>query len=98
MTEPPGLVFGPVPSRRLGRSLGINNLPGKTCSYACVYCQVGPTTCLRATRDGRVLVAAYERMRRHTPHVHVLTQDEDNAGRAARTWDRPCSRSPRFTP
>jgi wyosine [tRNA(Phe)-imidazoG37] synthetase (radical SAM superfamily) len=50
MTEPPGLVFGPVPSRRLGRSLGINNLPAKTCTYSCVYCQVGRTTCLRARR------------------------------------------------
>ena len=37
------LVFGPVPSRRLGRSLGINNIPPKACSYSCVYCQVGPT-------------------------------------------------------
>jgi wyosine [tRNA(Phe)-imidazoG37] synthetase (radical SAM superfamily) len=37
------LVFGPVPSRRLGRSLGINNIPPKTCSYSCVYCQVGET-------------------------------------------------------
>ncbi len=46
MTSPPGLVFGPVPSRRLGRSLGINNIPGKTCSYACVYCQAGRTTSL----------------------------------------------------
>lgn len=34
-------IFGPVPSRRLGSSLGINNLPPKTCSYACVYCQLG---------------------------------------------------------
>ena len=37
------IVFGPVPSRRLGRSLGINNIPPKHCSYSCVYCQVGPT-------------------------------------------------------
>lgn len=37
------LAFGPVPSRRLGRSLGINNIPAKHCSYSCVYCQVGPT-------------------------------------------------------
>jgi len=36
-------VFGPVPSRRLGRSVGINNVPPKTCSYACVYCQLGRT-------------------------------------------------------
>ena len=37
------LTFGPVPSRRLGRSLGINNIPPKACSYSCIYCQVGPT-------------------------------------------------------
>ncbi|MFP4019552.1 MAG: radical SAM protein [Bacteroidales bacterium] len=35
------IVFGPIPSRRLGRSLGINNIPPKICSYSCVYCQVG---------------------------------------------------------
>jgi len=43
-------VFGPVPSRRLGRSLGINNIPPKVCSYACVYCQVGRTTRLQVVR------------------------------------------------
>lgn len=37
------IVFGPVPSRRLGRSLGINNIPPKHCSYSCMYCQVGST-------------------------------------------------------
>ena len=37
------IAFGPVPSRRLGQSLGINNVPPKSCSYSCVYCQVGPT-------------------------------------------------------
>ena len=37
------IAFGPVPSRRLGRSLGINNIPPKHCSYSCVYCQVGST-------------------------------------------------------
>ena len=37
------LTLGPVPSRRLGRSLGINNIPPKACTYFCVYCQVGPT-------------------------------------------------------
>lgn len=36
------LIFGPVPSRRLGRSLGINNIPPKSCTYSCIYCQVGP--------------------------------------------------------
>ena len=37
------IAFGPVPSRRLGQSLGINNIPPKHCSYSCVYCQVGAT-------------------------------------------------------
>ena len=37
-------AFGPVPSRRLGRSLGVNNIPPKVCTYSCVYCQVGRTT------------------------------------------------------
>ena len=38
-------VFGPVPSRRLGRSLGVDVVPFKTCTYDCVYCQLGATTC-----------------------------------------------------
>ncbi len=36
-------VYGPVPSRRLGRSLGVNVIPYKTCNYSCVYCQLGVT-------------------------------------------------------
>jgi len=38
------LVYGPVPSRRLGRSLGVDLVPFKTCTYDCVYCQLGRTT------------------------------------------------------
>lgn len=38
------IAFGPVPSRRLGRSLGINSIPPKVCTYSCVYCQVGRTS------------------------------------------------------
>jgi wyosine [tRNA(Phe)-imidazoG37] synthetase (radical SAM superfamily) len=37
-------LFGPVLSRRLGRSLGVDLIPSKTCTYDCVYCQVGRTT------------------------------------------------------
>jgi len=37
-------IFGPVPSRRLGRSLGVDLVPFKTCTYDCIYCQLGPTT------------------------------------------------------
>ena len=38
------ITFGPIPSRRLGRSLGINNIPPKVCTYSCVYCQIGKTS------------------------------------------------------
>ncbi len=38
------IAFGPVPSRRLGSSLGVNNIPPKVCSYSCVYCQIGRST------------------------------------------------------
>jgi len=45
------IAFGPIPSRRLGRSLGINNIPPKVCTYSCVYCQVGRTTKMRVERQ-----------------------------------------------
>lgn len=45
------IAFGPVPSRRLGRSLGINNIPPKVCTYSCVYCQLGRTNRMRAKRQ-----------------------------------------------
>jgi wyosine [tRNA(Phe)-imidazoG37] synthetase (radical SAM superfamily) len=37
------LAYGPVPSRRFGRSIGVSPIPPKTCSYSCVYCQLGLT-------------------------------------------------------
>ncbi len=37
-------VFGPVPSRRLGQSLGIDPIPQKTCNWNCIYCQLGRST------------------------------------------------------
>jgi wyosine [tRNA(Phe)-imidazoG37] synthetase (radical SAM superfamily) len=37
-------LYGPVPSRRLGRSLGIDLVPRKICTYDCIYCQIGKTT------------------------------------------------------
>lgn len=37
-------LYGPVPSRRFGLSLGVDLVPRKTCPYDCIYCQVGPTT------------------------------------------------------
>ncbi|MGB2843129.1 MAG: hypothetical protein WBC40_11760 [Halobacteriota archaeon] len=44
------MVYGPVPSRRLGRSLGVNPIPFKTCDYSCVYCQLGRTTHITTQR------------------------------------------------
>lgn len=43
-TSPTSFIFGPVPSRRLGRSLGVDLVPFKTCTYDCIYCQLGRTT------------------------------------------------------
>lgn len=43
-------VYGPVPSRRYGLSLGVDLVPRKACCYDCVYCQVGPTTALSVER------------------------------------------------
>ena len=45
------IVFGPVPSRRLGKSLGINNIRPKVCTYSCVYCQLGKTSENTITRQ-----------------------------------------------
>ena len=45
------IVYGPVPSRRLGQSLGINNIPPKICTYSCVYCQLGRTMRMQLRRE-----------------------------------------------
>jgi wyosine [tRNA(Phe)-imidazoG37] synthetase (radical SAM superfamily) len=70
------IVFGPIPSRRLGRSLGVNNIPFKYCTYSCVYCQLGltnsmiafnrdfytPKQILKAVKDKlEKLIAAHEK-------------------------------------
>jgi wyosine [tRNA(Phe)-imidazoG37] synthetase (radical SAM superfamily) len=44
------IAFGPVPSRRLGQSMGINNIPPKICTYSCVYCQIGRTMNMQVER------------------------------------------------
>jgi len=56
--DAPRHVYGPVPSRRLGRSLGVDLVPFKTCSYDCVYCQLGRTTHKTTTRREYVPVDA----------------------------------------
>lgn len=44
-------LYGPVPSRRLGLSLGISPIPKKTCNYSCIYCQLGRTDKMTNTRQ-----------------------------------------------
>lgn len=51
MSTYPGYVYGPVPSRRLGLSLGINIIPKKTCTLNCIYCQIGRTTNMTLNRQ-----------------------------------------------
>jgi len=47
------VVYGPVPSRRLGSSLGINLFPGrKMCSFGCIYCDCGPTVRRKGLKEG----------------------------------------------
>jgi wyosine [tRNA(Phe)-imidazoG37] synthetase (radical SAM superfamily) len=64
------IAFGPAPSRRLGRSLGVNNLPApKHCTYSCVYCQVGATRGAEVRRGvfhapGEVVRAVAQRLAR----------------------------------
>jgi wyosine [tRNA(Phe)-imidazoG37] synthetase (radical SAM superfamily) len=50
-------IYGPVPSRRLGLSLGVSLTPHKTCQFDCVYCQLGATTVKTALRSAYVPVA-----------------------------------------
>ena len=55
------IAFGPVPSRRLGRSVGINHIPPKVCTYSCVYCQLGRT--LNMSRERRAFYKPEDIMR-----------------------------------
>jgi wyosine [tRNA(Phe)-imidazoG37] synthetase (radical SAM superfamily) len=63
------IAFGPVPSRRLGKSLGINHIPPKMCTYSCVYCQLGRTTQMQVERQAfypvdEIVRAVEEQLRR----------------------------------
>jgi len=56
------IVFGPVPSRRFGKSLGINNIPyPKKCNYSCIYCQIGRTFDFRIEREEFYKIEEIER-------------------------------------
>jgi len=71
-------IFGPVPSRRLGLSLGIDLIPPKTCTYDCLYCQVGRTTCLTVDQEpfvpaGEVTVELEKVLERFHPDTITLS-------------------------
>ncbi|MGM0386037.1 MAG: radical SAM protein [Actinomycetota bacterium] len=70
-------VYGPVPSRRLGLSLGISPIPKKTCNYSCVYCQLGRTDRLTNDRQWfyRVadIVAEFEAAMRASGRIDAIT-------------------------
>jgi len=63
-------LFGPVPSRRLGRSLGIDLVPPKTCPFDCVYCECGQTTNLTCER------------REYVPTDRVIVEIDDCLAKA----------------
>lgn len=58
-------VFGPVPSRRLGQSLGIDPVPFKICNWNCVYCQLGRTSPFTLER------------REYVPRTEILEQVQE---------------------
>ncbi len=68
-------LYGPVPSRRLGASLGIDLIPKKVCSYDCIYCQIGKTTNHTLKRKAYYPTEAIKR------ELEAFLDDPDNAGR-----------------
>lgn len=75
------IAFGPIPSRRLGQSLGVNNIPPKACSYNCAYCQVGPTPRTQVRRQrfyppeqiAEEVSRRVQKLRRHGEEIDYLS-------------------------
>lgn len=77
------ITFGPVPSRRLGRSIGINNIPPeiKICSFSCVYCQLGKVcrmsnqthTFFSPEQIEKAVAAKLDSVRKNNQEVDFLT-------------------------
>ena len=67
-------LFGPVPSRRLGMSLGVDLVPHKVCSLDCVYCECGPTTKLTTERKEYIL---YDKVTLELEHYFTNNPDPD---------------------
>lgn len=70
-------LFGPVPSRRLGMSLGIDLVPHKVCSLNCIYCECGPTTNLTIEREEYVpyneVIQELKRFFSNKPELDYIT-------------------------
>ncbi|MCS7281359.1 MAG: radical SAM protein [Desulfobacterota bacterium] len=70
-------VFGPVPSRRLGISLGVDVVPWKYCNFDCIYCQVGKTTNKRIERtpffDKEDIVREIEEQLKRSSKIDYIT-------------------------
>lgn len=75
--NPVSHVFGPVPSRRLGRSLGVDLVSYKACSYDCVYCQLGRTTLKTVEQREYVptdeVIAELRKAVEHGPEIDYIT-------------------------
>lgn len=67
-------LFGPVPSRRLGMSLGVDLVPRKVCSLDCVYCEVGQTTKLTLERQEYI---SYTKITQELSHYFENNPDPD---------------------
>lgn len=70
-------VYGPIPSRRLGRSLGVSPIPKKTCNYSCVYCQLGRTNKMTNERQEffklEDIIAEFKDYLKHSDGFDVVT-------------------------
>lgn len=72
------IIFGPIQSRRLGSSLGIDIIPAKTCSLDCVYCECGKTTKLTNERKeyispDKIIAELDKYLNNNPPHIDVIT-------------------------
>lgn len=67
-------LFGPVPSRRLGMSLGVDLVPKKVCSLDCVYCEVGKTTKLSLDRKEYI---KFDKVKEELTHYFKNNPDPD---------------------
>lgn len=70
-------VYGPVPSRRMGASIGISPIPKGHCNYTCIYCQLGRTRNMTNKRreyfDYKDIIAEFKRYIKNVPSFDVVT-------------------------